>query len=319
MSDTKWKLVPVEPTKEMLAAFKSAFAQGSIWTDRISHACAAMLDAAPIAPTADVQPVAWVDEKAEVLMFGGWDKRPFAKSYRPVFYAAPSPKPAVEAGAQKLDKPAQVQHTVFRPGVSWSTVIGAAQRHYEYRHDESMPKSFPDRYNIREIDALKMFGVDQSGRQFVDYREYLALQRELDAIKAASPPSAGPAPLPEATRNSMGKPSEGELRWLWTQARATMPEGMCGFNEARHLVDMLFPYAAPPAASAQKGLTDGQIAALVNRFLIWQIPQTVASDLCVTDSTYQFPRSGTNLLNAVEAEAMLRYVLAALLRESEGK
>jgi hypothetical protein len=53
MTDTKWKLVPVEPTKEMLAAFKSAFAQGSIWTDRITHACAAMLDAAPIAPTAD--------------------------------------------------------------------------------------------------------------------------------------------------------------------------------------------------------------------------------------------------------------------------
>ena len=147
----------------------------------------------------------------------------------------------------------------------------------------------------------------------------IILDYDADKHSGYAPPSTGPAPLPEATRNSMGKPSEGELRWLWTQARATMPEGMCGFNEARHLVDMLFPYAAPPAASAQKGLTDGQIAALVNRFLIWQIPQTVASDLCVTDSTYQFPRSGTNLLNAVEAEAMLRYVLAALLRESEGK
>jgi len=56
MSDVEWKLVPVEPTKEMLAAFKSAFALGSIWTDRMSHACAAMLDAAPIAPAADAQP-----------------------------------------------------------------------------------------------------------------------------------------------------------------------------------------------------------------------------------------------------------------------
>jgi hypothetical protein len=37
------------------------------------------------------EPVAWVDEKAEVLVFGGWDKQPFAKSYRPVFYAIAQP------------------------------------------------------------------------------------------------------------------------------------------------------------------------------------------------------------------------------------
>lgn len=33
-------------------------------------------------------PVAWVDEKAEVLKFGGWDRQPFAKSFKPVFYKA---------------------------------------------------------------------------------------------------------------------------------------------------------------------------------------------------------------------------------------
>lgn len=34
------------------------------------------------------EPVAWVCEKAETLVFGGWDKRPFSKHYRPVFYGA---------------------------------------------------------------------------------------------------------------------------------------------------------------------------------------------------------------------------------------
>lgn len=83
-----------------------------------------------------------------------------------------------------LDKPAQVNHTVFRTGVSWATVIGAAQRHYAYRHDASIPKPYPDRYNIREIDGLKLCGIDQSDRQFVDYRDYAALQRELAATHA---------------------------------------------------------------------------------------------------------------------------------------
>jgi hypothetical protein len=85
---------------------------------------------------------------------------------------------------RKLDKPAQVSHTSFGVGVSWSTVIGAAQRHYEYRNDKSVPRSYPDRYNIREIDALKLFPVDQSQRQFVDYTQYLTLQREYQATFA---------------------------------------------------------------------------------------------------------------------------------------
>jgi hypothetical protein len=48
---------------------------------------------------------------------------------------------------------------------------------------------------------------------------------------------------------------------------------------------------------------------LVNRFLAWPLPKTVVADGCATDSSYPHPRSGTNLLNADEAEAMLRYVL----------
>jgi len=49
---------------------------------------------------------------------------------------------------------------------------------------------------------------------------------------------------------------------------------------------------------------------LVDRFLQWPLPQTVCSDLCVTDSAYRFPRSGTNLLNVNEARQMIEYLFA---------
>ena len=48
---------------------------------------------------------------------------------------------------------------------------------------------------------------------------------------------------------------------------------------------------------------------LVDRFLTWPLPKTVAADLCATKPEYPHPRSGTNLLTAAEAEAMLVYVL----------
>lgn len=53
------------------------------------------------------------------------------------------------------------------------------------------------------------------------------------------------------------------------------------------------------------------IAEMVNRFLGWPLPLTVCSDLCATMQGIKH-RSGTNLLNADEAKAMLEYVLAAL-------
>jgi hypothetical protein len=42
-----WQMVPVEPTTEMIAAFKLNFKEGSIWTDRLTCAIEAMLAAAP--------------------------------------------------------------------------------------------------------------------------------------------------------------------------------------------------------------------------------------------------------------------------------
>jgi hypothetical protein len=48
---------------------------------------------------------------------------------------------------------------------------------------------------------------------------------------------------------------------------------------------------------------------MVNRFLSWTLPESVSSDLCVTNSNYRYPRSGTNLLSGHEARAMLEHVL----------
>jgi hypothetical protein len=59
---------------------------------------------------------------------------------------------------------------------------------------------------------------------------------------------------------------------------------------------------------------------LVDRFLAWPLPQSVCSDTCVSDSNYQFPRSGTNLLNVDEAAAMIEYLFsdAALAEKATG-
>lgn len=54
-----------------------------------------------------------------------------------------------------------------------------------------------------------------------------------------------------------------------------------------------------------------QIDRLVDRFLAWQLPQSVCSDLCVIDSKYAHSRSGTNLLTAEEARQMFEHVLGA--------
>ena len=54
--------------------------------------------------------------------------------------------------------------------------------------------------------------------------------------------------------------------------------------------------------------------AMVNRFLIWPLPESVCSDECVTRTggewTPEYPkRTGTNLLTADEARQMLDWVL----------
>jgi hypothetical protein len=57
------------------------------------------------------------------------------------------------------------------------------------------------------------------------------------------------------------------------------------------------------------------VKAMVHRFLTWPLPSSVCADKCATDNSYQYPRSGTNLLNAIEAEAMIRHVIGITLPE----
>jgi hypothetical protein len=47
---------------------------------------------------------------------------------------------------------------------------------------------------------------------------------------------------------------------------------------------------------------------LVDRFLSWPLPASVRSDVCVTVAS-DYPRLGTNLLTAEEAQQMLEHVL----------
>lgn len=50
--------------------------------------------------------------------------------------------------------------------------------------------------------------------------------------------------------------------------------------------------------------------AMVSRFLTWNLPDSVAVDECATMENFPHPRTGTCLLTAVEARAMLEHVLA---------
>lgn len=67
----------------------------------------------------------------------------------------------------------------------------------------------------------------------------------------------------------------------------------------------LWPLMGYALAERQAGPSD----AMVNRFLSWPLPGDVSVDPCAM--ALDFPgRSGTNLLTAQQAEAMLRHVLA---------
>lgn len=48
---------------------------------------------------------------------------------------------------------------------------------------------------------------------------------------------------------------------------------------------------------------------MVDRFLSWKLPTTVAADQCATDSSYPHTRTGTNLLTANEARQMIEHIL----------
>jgi hypothetical protein len=84
---------------------------------------------------------------------------------------------------------------------------------------------------------------------------------------------------------------------------------------------------APHSTTAQRAMTEERSDSphteammevtdeMINRFLSWPLPDSVCSDLCVTQRDYGkaqgWPkRVGTNLLTADEARQMLEYVLS---------
>ena len=93
---------------------------------------------------------------------------------------------------------------------------------------------------------------------------------------------------------------DGDMRMVFdsTQSAEEMQESFGG--EIYHMV------RAP-------GVTDE----MVNRFLTWKLPLSVSADQCATIPNY-VERTGTNLLTAVEARAMLEHVWIAAHARSAG-
>jgi len=65
------------------------------------------------------------------------------------------------------------------------------------------------------------------------------------------------------------------------------------------------------------------VSRLVDKFLAWPLPESVCSDQCACERGYPH-RSGTNLLTATEAEAMIKHLLEHALtkdasNEEEGE
>ena len=56
-----------------------------------------------------------------------------------------------------------------------------------------------------------------------------------------------------------------------------------------------------------EGIKHVEIDELVNKFLSWELPDSVCSDTCVTMQG-EPNRMGTNLLTATEAKQMLEYL-----------
>lgn len=167
----------------------------------------------------------------------------------------------------------------------------------------------PDRHAILNEagEALLAAGYDNA---------YEVLYRMMEASRAAAPQ----APIADAARAE-------PVAWLLRDQKiGTLLRNVVTISKevaARHNGEPLYlsprahaelmrdsaPAQQPVDAARVQPVFD--IPALVKRFLAWPLPERHASDGCVSDPDYQFPRSGTNLLDGREAEEMLRYVLSA--------
>lgn len=78
------------------------------------------------------------------------------------------------------------------------------------------------------------------------------------------------------------------------------------------------PYLVQPEEERMPTPHEHKIRRMVDRFLSWPLPATVASDKCACEIGYP-NRIGTNLLNATEAEAMIRHVTYEPAAQAEAK
>jgi hypothetical protein len=189
--------VPVEPTEAMIRAAclnqsKAQFSSYEEWLDSHSSGVSerirdlvsgdyrAMIAAAPaiatVAPAVDAQPVAWRHKATKILRNDSIAKGADFESadWEPLYTAAQS------EGLRKLDAPAQVAGTVFRSGISWETVIKAAQRNYRYRNDPAT-NDYPDTFTLEQIQAMDKI-IPQGDREFVGLKDYHALANEFAAL-----------------------------------------------------------------------------------------------------------------------------------------
>lgn len=64
-------------------------------------------------------------------------------------------------------------------------------------------------------------------------------------------------------------------------------------------------------------MTEDQIKHMVNRFLSWKLPLDFRPDagISYTPLSYKMPPSGTNLFDAAQADAMVRYMIEGMPSE----
>lgn len=62
---------------------------------------------------------------------------------------------------------------------------------------------------------------------------------------------------------------------------------------------------------------DEIVKIMVDRFLSWPLPQSVAADLCATDPNYLHSRTGTNLLTADQAREMFEACAIDIVTDCE--
>ncbi len=126
--------------------------------------------------------------------------------------------------------------------------------------------------------------------------------------------------LEEGLRWPIATGQDKEAGWTHDFKFLQLIQDKCGVNDERPSLkmvqDMLNVLQALPPASNQPKETTMDIDKLVERFLAWPLPDSVCSDLCATKQDYPH-RSGTNLLTAVEAKAMLTYLLSPASKEGK--